>query len=203
MNNIILTSKGFCGDILHQKQYELFKEICKNKSILIIDNACATIEISSNFNNILEIKNNFINLSTSKVEVITLNKDNLNEIKDYDILYVLGGSINELLRLIQTTNFKQYLLDYLKSGGVYIGVSAGSIILCDNVEYDFIIKKGTHKRYDEYFENYDGLNIVKERIFPHYDKINSEIKEKVDNYNKVQLTTLRNGDYILKLYKTY
>jgi len=47
------------------------------------------------------------------------------------------------------------------------------------------------------------LNIVKERIFPHYDKINSEIKEKVDNYNKVQLTTLRNGDYILKLYKTY
>ena len=62
-----------------------------------------------------------------------------NELKEYDAIYFCGGSTSYLLKRINETGFKIPLKEFIKNGGVYVGVSAGSVIsannLPENLEY--------------------------------------------------------------------
>ena len=53
--------------------------------------------------------------------------------KEYDIIYLCGGSPAYLLRRINERGFHKKLDTFIKAGGVVIGVSAGSIIFADNM----------------------------------------------------------------------
>jgi dipeptidase E len=52
----------------------------------------------------------------------------------YDVIYVEGGNTFKLLRFAKDANFKQTIEKLLARGGVYIGVSAGSAIMCPNIK---------------------------------------------------------------------
>ena len=62
-----------------------------------------------------------------------------NELKEYDAIYFCGGSTSYLLKRINETGFNKPLKEFIGNGGVYVGVSAGSIIsannLPENLEY--------------------------------------------------------------------
>lgn len=55
------------------------------------------------------------------------------ELSQYDVIYFCGGSTAYLLQRINETDFKTPLKKYIDNGGVYIGVSAGSIISANNL----------------------------------------------------------------------
>ncbi len=55
------------------------------------------------------------------------------ELSKYDVVYICGGSPHYLLHRINEHGFGEVLKDFLRRGGVVVGVSAGSIIFADNL----------------------------------------------------------------------
>lgn len=51
----------------------------------------------------------------------------------YDVLYVCGGDTRYLLSRVNEAGLGEALLPYLRRGGVYVGVSAGSLITACNL----------------------------------------------------------------------
>lgn len=57
----------------------------------------------------------------------------LEELRQYDVVYICGGSTSYLLERINATGFHTTLMDYIRANGMVIGVSAGSLIFANNL----------------------------------------------------------------------
>ncbi len=53
---------------------------------------------------------------------------------DKDIIFVNGGNTFYLLHWVRESGFDKALPSFLKRGGIYVGVSAGSYIACPTIE---------------------------------------------------------------------
>lgn len=58
----------------------------------------------------------------------------LDELRQYDVVYLCGGSTSYLLERINATGFRTTLTDYIRANGIVIGVSAGSLIFANNLD---------------------------------------------------------------------
>lgn len=56
------------------------------------------------------------------------------ELMGYDAVYVCGGNTEYLLERINEKRFRNTLLFFIKQGGVYVGVSAGSLAAAGNLK---------------------------------------------------------------------
>ena len=56
------------------------------------------------------------------------------DLSSYDCIYFCGGNSGYLLQRILDADWVDTLRQYIHHGGIYIGVSAGSIIGCSNLE---------------------------------------------------------------------
>ena len=195
MKNIILTANGFNNIGKRSEKIEkLFEEITKGKKVLLIGNAAKISNIKSR----QDVKDNFEKVGAKQVELLDINQSNLERILDFDVIYGLGGDIGELIQLNNATKFKDYIVEFLKKG-IYIGESAGSIIMGKDCKWVYDIKKGTKPKYDKVFKTYKGLGLTNLRIYPHYDEASKELREKIDIYekeNNIQITKLNNGEFI-------
>ncbi len=203
MENIIVTSGGFntINNYVSEENIELFKKISTGKKVLIIANAAP--EGSGNYVARENVKENFLNAGATQVDIVDLNNDNINMMLEYDIIYVLGGNLTHLIELNKTTPFKELLIKFLEKG-IFIGESAGSMILADNVKYAYDIKKGTKPKYDVELDSYDGLGLIDIYIYPHFQKTSEEMKIKTTNYelnNGIKITRLNDGEIITFNYK--
>lgn len=196
--NIILTSNGFNNETNRSKKIDkMFEQVSKGKDVVIILNATKG---GSNVQNIEGIKSNFEKVGARKVELLTINNENQSEIFKYDIIYTMEGDPRILLDDFYEYNFKIYLMKFLEKG-IYIGESAGAMILCNNLKWVWDIKKGTKPKYDILPKTFEGLNLINEKIYPHYNKINEEQKIKTEKYekeNNMEITKLCDGEFILK-----
>ena len=196
--NILITSSGFndINNFVSDNNKELFERISKDKNVLILANAAP--EGTGNYIARENVRDNFFNVGATKVDIIDINESNVKDILNYDIVYGLGGNPTHLIELNKLTNLKEILVKFLEKG-IYIGESAGSMILCDDLKYAYIIKKGTKPKYDIELETYQGLNLIHHKVFPHYNKTNENIKEKIENYaesTKENITKLNDGEII-------
>lgn len=57
----------------------------------------------------------------------------LEELRQYDVVYLCGGDTYYLLERINQTGFHKTLMEYIRTDGFVIGVSAGSIIFANNI----------------------------------------------------------------------
>lgn len=193
MKNIILTSNGFINSSPRSKEIdELFKTIANGKKVMILGNATLG---GSNASQREPVKSNFENVGAKKVDIIDINKENLNDILEYEVIYAIGGDPRYLLDLVATTNVKEILKQFLKSGGIYIGESAGSMILGNNLKWVWEVKKGTKPKYDIELESYDGLGFTNYNIFPHWNVTKEDIKKKALEHNET-ITPLNDGEFI-------
>jgi len=199
--NIILTSNGFINTSPRSQAIDnIFKEVAQNKKVLLIVNATKT---GSNYVSRQDVKANFENVGASVVDTIEVDSRNVNTIFDYDVIYGMGGDVKPLLEDLHAYNFRDNLIKFLEKG-IYIGESAGSIILADDVKWLYDIKKGTKPKYDVVLDSYKGLGLTKHNIFPHFNAISDELKEKTREYerqNNIRITPLNDGEFILEYFK--
>ena len=198
MENILVTSGGFntVNNYVSDENVELFKKISSGKKVLIIANAAP--EGTGNYVARENVKENFLNAGAIQADVVDLNKDNVDIILDYDVIYGLGGNLTHLIELVTTTSFKELFIRFLKKG-VYIGESAGSMILADDVKYAYDIKRGTKPKYDVVLDSYAGLGLIDLYIYPHFQKASEEMQIKVSDYelnHGIKITRLNDGDII-------
>jgi len=198
-DNIILTSGGFndAHNFVSNESKALFKRITQGKNVMILANAAP--EGTGNFDARENVKKNFLQVGATKVDIVDLKEENMHTMLDYDVIYGLGGDPLFLIELSKNPMFRNTLISFLERG-IYIGESAGSTILCADLEWLYLLKKGTKPKYDIQLDTYEGLNLTKYKIFPHWDKVSDDLKKKVQKYEEetgIEITKLNNGEFII------
>jgi dipeptidase E len=105
----------------------------------------------------------------------------------YDIYYVCGGNTFYILDQMRKTGVDKILIDAVKKGKFYIGVSAGSIIPGPDIEV-----AGLGDPNDINLQDLTGLKLIPYIITPHYnqkeEKDVEEFKEKRKDAEVITLT---------------
>lgn len=104
-----------------------------------------------------------------------------------DYLFVSGGNTFYLLQELKNSGADQLIIDHITKGKLYIGVSAGSVILSPNIEY---IKLLDDPGKANKLNGFTGLNILDFYPLPHYT--NEPFREAVEGtiYQKKDILNL-------------
>lgn len=118
-----------------------------------------------------------------------------------DIVYVCGGNTPRLLKASREIDFKQSIHLLIKRGGLYIGSSAGSILLSPSIESALQIEPSDENKVG--LKEFTGLNMIPFHVIVHY---NDSMKRQYDAFVSSHtdlVFTLRDGEYIIVKGNTY
>lgn len=108
----------------------------------------------------------FNKLGFGKVDFVDLERTPDYDFSNCGITYVSGGNTFRLLKFAKAVNFKKIINDLLDRGGVYIGVSAGSYIMCPTIEMSYW--KPDPDRNDFGLDDLSAFNFVPFLLVVHY-----------------------------------
>lgn len=126
-----------------------------------------------------------------KPENITEHKiDQENEdLSGYDVVYVQGGNTFYLMKMMRKYHFDQSVKDALNGGVIYIGSSAGSMVLGDTIETAFSYSSDSANTYG--VADFTGIGLVEGAIFPHVNQMEKKVERDKKKFDKCYL--LRDG----------
>lgn len=134
MRKLLLTSAGFKNKKIEMKFLELAAIPKENIKALFIPTAA----ISDDAKAMVKVcRQDLVNAGVLEQHLITYDLDReftCEEICNYNVIYFCGGSPQHLLKRVNETKFNITLNHFFNNGGIYIGVSAGSIIAAKNLE---------------------------------------------------------------------
>ena len=192
MKKLLLTSSGWTSRKIKKELLKLLDKPAAEYKVLVMH----TRKFKRKYLKALLIpgvtKKNLLFVDISK-------NVNANKLKDIDILFSCGGNTFYILERAKKTGFDKYIKKFVKQGKLYVGVSAGSIIVHKTIEIAGWGLEGDRNEIG--LRDLRGLNIFDTAILPHYhNKQKKELKEfrKRANY-KIQ--ELRNGEALLVLGK--
>ena len=180
MGNIILTSCGIINEKFKEQFYKIInKEEVKDKKVLYITTASDgenDIDKSWMDNEYKTILN--LGFEEKNIYEYKIGKNEIN-INDFDVIYMMGGNSFYLMDMIRKYNFDETIKNAIDNGIIYIGSSAGSIILGNSVEYALPFDENNVK-----LKDFVGLKLIDGIIIPHANKkeefINT-VKEKISD----------------------
>lgn len=147
MKKILLTSTGFDNINIKNKFIELLEKEPKQAKILFVTTAANNPEAIRILPFCLDDLTN-CGIKEKNITVYDMHKlIPEQEIKKYDAIYVCGGSTEYLEERIEEIKIQPIIKEYIENGGIYIGVSAGSIVASGN------------------FKN--GLNLIENKLDVH------------------------------------
>jgi len=105
-------------------------------------------------------------LLVDELEITTASPSEISEkLKNSDCIYVSGGNTFFLLQELRRTGADEIIAEQINSGKLYIGESAGSIILAPNIEY---AKKMDDCGAAPNLDSFNSLDIVDFYPLPHH-----------------------------------
>ena len=143
MKKIILTSTGLENVNIKTKFIEMLDTDIKNVKVLFIITAANDPDALRVLPSCLDDLTN-CGIVDANIKVYDMYElISQEEINTYNAIYVCGGSTEYLASRMREIKFRGVIDEYLNRGGVYLGVSAGSV--CASGEYkgclDFIKNK--------------------------------------------------------------
>lgn len=133
MIRMLLTSSGFENSLLNIYKHQ-FRKYMYDVKVLFIPTAANTDD-AKQF--LPKCKDDLLRAGVTEDNIIVYDLDremSLSEIMQYDSIYVCGGSSKYLISRIVAMNMLDTFIQAIRSGIVYVGVSAGSIICTSSVE---------------------------------------------------------------------
>lgn len=189
MGHILLTSIGLSSPQVHNYINDSVRNK-QNKKVAVITTAAKNKEL--NKYSILA-HDQFKELGFKIVEFRDLEKKP-NDFHLFDIIYVCGGNTFYLLNFARETNFKEIITRHLEEGKLYIGVSAGCIVLGPSIK---IAEDLTGDKNTINLKDLSGLQLIKEYILPHYEKPEEETIAQYEKKHNIQVTRLDNDSFLL------
>ena len=116
------------------------------------------------------------------------------DLKNIDVIFVFGGNTFEYLNRIKKTGLDKLIKSFVKRGGVYVGLSAGSYVACPTIE------AAGWKHADTNFvglKNLNGLNLVPFLITAHFSERFRPIIEKSAKNTKYEVIALTDKQAVL------
>lgn len=133
MRKILLTSSGFENERIIKIFHSLFDKKPSEIKALFIPTAAIDADAIAVLPACMD---DLLNAGIPKenISVFDLHRDMpLEELSQYDVVYFTGGSPQYLLQRVNETGFRNSLQQFVDHGGVYVGVSAGSLIAANNM----------------------------------------------------------------------
>ena len=187
MGKIVLTSCGIIDSELKAQFYNLLNKDASAMKLLYITIAVEGEKdtdrtwLEEEYETILDLGIKEENIKEFKYE------ENI-DFEDYDAIYMIGGNTFYLLKELREKKLDVKIKHAIDNGVIYIGSSAGSIILGKTIE--------TALPYDENWvnlNNFEGLNMIDGIIIPHANRKQEFLKEAKKKYK----------DKIIELYDDY
>lgn len=188
---VILTSTGLSTENIREYCNNLFSKL-DNKSVALITTAAENKENNKYSKLAYE---QFKNLFFSNVEFIDLETYSGN-LENFSVIYVCGGDTFKLIKSAKKSGFKEEIINLLERGGIYIGVSAGSIIIGNSVKIAAEVAPDEDHN-STILDDFDGLKIINADFHPHYS-VEDDIE--LENYKKdlnYEIETITNSEAII------
>jgi dipeptidase E len=177
MKKIVLTSCGIIDSNLREEFLNLFKKKPENLKVLYIPTAVDG-DTDDDLSWVDEELEYVFNLGIKKENITEYRMDYELDVTNYDFIYVMGGNTFYLLKKIKEYGFDKKIKEALDSGVVYVGSSAGSIIMGITIEVS----------YDENvcgLTDFTGLNFIDGAIIPHANRKKEFILEQAKKYQQI------------------
>jgi len=113
---------------------------------------------------------------------------------NFDIICVQGGNTFYLLKAVRESGFDQIIEKLINEGKIYMGISAGSIIMCPTIETSGW--KGGDRN-EVGLTDLTGLALVPFNIFVHYEPKWQQIVQKESAKSKYPTRLLTNSQAFL------
>lgn len=175
MSKLILVSNGLSNLSIINKVKSILRKPIENNKVLFIKTA-----------SIPETNQQYVDWDIDGLRQAGLkNIDIIDTIKNidisnYDILYVCGGNTFYLLAKIYEASFDDKIKEFLANDKIYIGSSAGAIILSKTIE--------TALDFDTNLTNttsFTALNIIDGVVIPHADEKKDYLKQIANKYKNI------------------
>jgi dipeptidase E len=187
---ILLSSSGPTEKVIEKIESELKMNFSKLKLGVVISGLIGELNNKWSENEeVIAIQKLNPNITFIKLEDYkVIDFDKLTN--DIDVIWVFGGLTSYLVNCIYQSNFDLVIEKLIEKGNLYVGVSAGSMIMSKTLETPvwYIGEE------DKLAQGMTGLNYVNFEIYPHYqDKYYNEINSLWKNGD---LYLLKDGEYI-------
>ena len=174
---LLLTSAGFeKNPKIGKKFLEMIGKSASKIKVIFVPTAS---EAESYRGYIEDDRKNLLKLGIKEANIKTLCLDHeidYLEVENYNVIHVCGGNTFYLLKKVRESGFDKIIKKFIKSDGIYMGISAGSILMGPNIEIAKLGDKNVCGMTD-----FTGLNYTDVAIFPHY---NEKESEKVEEFKK-------------------
>ena len=171
---IILTSTGLSAEPVRRSAVKYFDTL-PLKSVVIITTAAEGKE-NNKYSKLAETQ--FKELNFSIINFVDIEINPQADFSKYNVMFVCGGNTFKLMKFARQVNFDKDIKSLLERGGVYIGVSAGSLIVGPSIQ---IANEIHPDKNDVSLVDFNGFNIVNFIIFPHYS---SNLEEEIKSFEK-------------------
>jgi dipeptidase E len=182
---LLLTSTGLEGEKIRDFFVSQFGTLEDKKACLIF-----TIREESDWRWVEHYHKELGEIGLLCEDVNISEEKDFSNLSDYDIYYVCGGNTFYILDRLRKTNLDKVILKAVSKDKLYVGVSAGSIIMGPDIEVAGIGEEGDEN--DIHLEDLAGFGLVPYIISPHYtekEKIYLDVfKEKRKGEQVVGLT---------------
>ena len=108
-----------------------------------------------------------------------------------------GGNIFYLLQEMKKTGADEIIVEEVNNGKLYIGESAGAMIVSENIKYAGFMDDGTE--YISELKNLNSLNLVDFYTVPHYGcfPFEESAEKTMSAYSSLNLVPITNNQAIL------
>ena len=176
MTKLLLTSTGLANKNITNQFLQIIDKPVSQIKIIFIPTASRNDE---ELHYVQESKKELLDLGILENNIKTLNLDkpvSFDEVEDFDVIYVCGGNTFYLLKKVRETGFDKVIIEFAKTDKLYFGVSAGSILVCPNIDIASPFDEN-----DVNLTDLTGLNLTDVIVSPHYK---DEEKTIIDNFKK-------------------
>jgi dipeptidase E len=197
MKKMILTSDGITSNSIKREFLRILEKPVAETKVLII----YTLRRKSSIKYVRKVNTQLKNLGIKKKNIYYANiSSNIKKPKkDFDVIYSCGGNTFYILDRIKKTGYDKVIKNFVHRGRLYLGVSAGSMIVHKTIKGADGGKEGDVN--DIGLKNLKALNLTNIWIWPHFrDELNKEVIEFRKSV-KWPVKELRDGEAILILGK--
>ncbi len=194
MPKLLLTSTGLVNQNITNQFLQIINKPVSQIKIIFVPTAARTEEELKYVN---ESKKELLDLGILENNIKTINLDKpvlFKEIKDFDVVYVCGGNTFYLLKKVKENGFDKLIIEFVKAGKLYFGVSAGSILVCPNIDIAVPFDEN-----DIGLTDLTGLNLTDVIVSPHYCEEEKPIIDKFSKKLQYKIVPLTDDQALLVL----
>lgn len=137
-------------------------------------------------------------LIVDELEITTAKRYEVSrKLRENDYIYVSGGNTFFLLQELKKKDADTVILEQIRAGKVFIGESAGAMIMSPNIEY---VKDMDDCQQAKEIDTYDALDVVDFYPLPHYTNFpfKQTVEKMISKYQShLKLVPISNSQAIL------